>query len=357
MQPSGPRHDPALDGLRGLAVLIVLLSHGANVGLPVLPGFSLSGIGKSGVYLFFVLSAFLLTRLLLGLPRARWREADTWIDYALRRVLRIWPLYLVVLFASVAATTSGALPWWPYAIDGASLLRHLALQEGVSVLWSIPVEFKYYVWLPAVAALLAVADRLGGVWLAALAAAALSAGALAVWPPAESLVNDVRLGPYLMLFFAGALAAVVSLRVGEAAAAPGRIATAAGAAAALALLASVPSSVAALGLAAFEPALNHRWFAFFAVAWSALLLAVLHGARWLQRPFEMRPMRWLGWISFSAYLWHMPVLAAVLGPLGLSGAPALAAFAAGTVVVSWVSWRLVERPLQRVRWRDGRLAR
>lgn len=78
---------PALDGLRGLAVGIVLLSHAANVGLPVLPGFTLSGIGKSGVYLFFVLSAFLLTRLLLLRPWSDWRRIDTWADYALRRVL------------------------------------------------------------------------------------------------------------------------------------------------------------------------------------------------------------------------------------------------------------------------------
>lgn len=101
---------PALDGLRGLAVLIVLASHLANAGLPVFPGLSLSGTGKSGVYLFFVLSAYLLTRLLLARPVREWRSLHPWIDYGLRRVLRIWPLYLVVLFVSalMAATCSTA---------------------------------------------------------------------------------------------------------------------------------------------------------------------------------------------------------------------------------------------------------
>jgi len=353
MQASRPRHDPALDGLRGLAVLVVLLSHAANAGLPVLPGFSLSGIGKSGVYLFFVLSAFLLTRLLLDLPREGWRRADTWIDYALRRVLRIWPAYLVVLLVSVALTTMLVVPWWPYPIDGPSLLRHLLLLEGVNVLWSIPVEFKYYLWLPFVAALLAAAVRAGGAWLAALVAGVLSALALAVWPPAGTLVNDVRLGPYLTLFIVGALAAALSLRWRERAVAAPRWPLAVGLVAVLALLGTMPSSLAVLGIIEFRQAVNHQWFVFFALAWSALLLAVVHGGRSLRLPFESRAMRWLGWVSFSAYLWHMPVLAAVLGPLGLSGAAALAAFAAGTALASWVSWRLLEQPLRGVRWRGA----
>jgi peptidoglycan/LPS O-acetylase OafA/YrhL len=123
-----------------------------------------------------------------------------------------------------------------------------------------------------------------------------------------------------------------------------------GIAALLAFVATVPAVPAALGLLPFTPDLNHRWFAFFAVAWSALLLAVVHGPAWLRRPFEWRPMRWLGWVSFSAYLWHMPVLAAVTGPMGLDGVSALAVFAVLTAAVSWASWRLFERPLQKVRW-------
>jgi len=64
-RPQGRMHHfDALDGLRGLAVLVVIASHLSNVGLLPQPG--LSGTGKAGVYLFFVLSAFLLTRILLA---------------------------------------------------------------------------------------------------------------------------------------------------------------------------------------------------------------------------------------------------------------------------------------------------
>lgn len=352
MPPITPRsaNTPALDGLRGLAVLIVLLSHLANAGLPVLPGFSFSGTGKSGVYLFFVLSAFLLTRILLAKPWAQWRQGHTWADYTLRRVIRIWPAYLVVLLLSTAITLAGLAPWWPYPIDAASLLRHLLLLEGVSVLWSVPVEFHYYLWLPLVALLLGLAAQRAGPWAALALAVLLSAAAWALWPPAESRVNDVRLGPYLAQFFAGALAAVLSLRW-QAKGRPPRGLLLAGVLAVLALIASMPAVPALLGLMPFTPDLNHRWFAFFGLAWASLLLVVVHGPAGWRRPFEWKPLRVLGWLSFSVYLWHMPVLAAVTGPLALSGLPALAVFAFGTALVSWASWRAFERPFQSVRWR------
>ena len=134
--------------------MIVLMSHLANAGLGLLPGAGLAGTGKSGVYLFFVLSAFLLCRALLERPPAGFADARLWADYALRRVLRIWPLYLLLLLLSWALTTA-AVSGWHYQIDTPALLRHLQLREGQSVLWSIPPEFIFYLWLPLLALALA----------------------------------------------------------------------------------------------------------------------------------------------------------------------------------------------------------
>ncbi|WP_397535366.1 acyltransferase family protein [Roseateles sp.] len=58
----------ALEGLRGMAALMVIASHASGLGLDLIPGLSLTGIGKQGVYLFFALSAFLLT----------WQWLATW---------------------------------------------------------------------------------------------------------------------------------------------------------------------------------------------------------------------------------------------------------------------------------------
>src|ERR1700712_3415280 len=83
---------PALDGLRGLAVLLVLLDHASDAELRLFPAADMNRAGKYGVYLFFVLSAFLLTHLLLLRP-AELTRARTWVNYAVRRFLRIFPLY------------------------------------------------------------------------------------------------------------------------------------------------------------------------------------------------------------------------------------------------------------------------
>ena len=81
-----PRHLNALDGLRGLAVLVVLASHFSSAGL--FPRPALHGVGKSGVYLFFVLSAFLLVRNLLRLPPGALRRAPVRRRRRIRRGAR-----------------------------------------------------------------------------------------------------------------------------------------------------------------------------------------------------------------------------------------------------------------------------
>ena len=351
---SGHQQLDALDGLRGLAVLVVVASHLSNSGMHLLPALSLSGIGKSGVYLFFVLSAFLLTRALLRLPLPQWRQARVWADYALRRVLRIWPLYLVVLLASWLLTLQG-VAGWHYRIDTAALLAHLSLREGQSVLWSIPVEFTFYLWLPLIALALAVLRHRGSslAWEATLAVAALAAASL-VWTPAASLVNDVRVGPYLPLFLCGAWAASLDLRLRDRA--KTRLSTKWWGSAAVVTVAALILTVPAVwSLVAGTPpdgALNHRWFLFFGVAWSGLLLAVLHGPRLLHAPFAWRPLRWVGVVSFSVYLWHMVVLDGLVR-MGVDEVPyGGGVVLAASLLVAAASFLLFERP-----WRNVRLAR
>src|SRR4051794_1290022 len=92
---------PALDGLRGLAVLLVLLDHATDAELRLFPAANMNRAGKYGVYLFFVLSAFLLAHLSLCQPDAQLLRARTWCNYAVRRFLRIFPLYAIVLVTLV----------------------------------------------------------------------------------------------------------------------------------------------------------------------------------------------------------------------------------------------------------------
>lgn len=342
-----PTRSAPLDGLRGIAVLIVIASHGSNAGLHLLP-WSMGGTGKSGVYLFFVLSAFLLTRLMLErVGQGTAPATRLWADYAFRRVTRIWPLYLVVLVLSLVLTQLGWNGWHYSPMDLASFRDHLLLRRGDSVLWSIPVEFKFYLVLPLLVFAMRGARDLALVWQM-LAGVALLAGATWLWPPAATLDNDTRLGPYLVLFLCGAMAARIDLALAtrgmkHAALGWGAIAVA------CALVATHPGAWAWLSGEPVDPELNHRWLLFFGLAWSALLLAALRGPAWLPTIFSAWPLRLLGAVSFSAYLWHMPVLDALRG--ADEGWPWLAAWGglALVVLVSVGSWYLVERPWQRLR--------
>ncbi|HVZ19520.1 MAG TPA: acyltransferase [Vicinamibacterales bacterium] len=158
-------HIPALDGVRGLAILAVLTYHAAR-GLPyagsheqIVQG--LLGMGWIGVDLFFVLSGFLITGILLD---AKGSPAYFRTFYA-RRVLRIFPLYLIfvacatVIAPAVGVTTladasrlRAAQPWyWTYLVN-AMIARHgwSAAAWHTGHLWSLSVEEQFYIAWPVV---------------------------------------------------------------------------------------------------------------------------------------------------------------------------------------------------------------
>lgn len=340
-------HVQALDGLRGLAVLIVIASHLSNAGWLPQPG--MAGTGKSGVYLFFVLSAYLLARAMLARPPGGLAHPPYWIDYALRRVLRIWPLYLVVLLLSWGLTSLGFVHWH-YQLDAQGFWRHVTLREGQSVLWSIPVEFTFYLWLPLICLALAALRRLPGWrWWGLTLLVALLLLVRWYWPASEAPVNGVRLGYYLPVFVAGVGAAWI----GQAWPSLGQPALAwrvVGWVLLLALALVTPAVWSAVWGAAYAPELNHRWFTAFGLGWALLLLSVLWGGGLLSRLFASAPMRLVGVVSFSAYLWHMPVLqlaeAVGLRTRGLIG---LLVVLGVVLAVAMASYLLFERP-----WRDLR---
>ena len=108
------QHFPALDGLRGIAVLMVILAHFTAYGFPHEPSrllTAVASIGGTGVDLFFVLSGFLITRILLD---TKCRPGCLKVFYV-RRILRIFPLYygfLVLIWLLVPLLRIG--PWVPF---------------------------------------------------------------------------------------------------------------------------------------------------------------------------------------------------------------------------------------------------
>jgi peptidoglycan/LPS O-acetylase OafA/YrhL len=201
-----PAYIPELQGLRGLAVLGVVIYHCH----PRLEGTWLyrgSLWGWAGVNLFFVLSGFLITSIVL---EARDRPHYFRNFYA-RRALRIWPVYvlvLVVCYANapwfvglpvVAAIRTG--PWWAYLLFLQNLFP-LAMPPAISQTWSLAIEEQYYfLWAPVVR-FVRRPWALAVVLVAALAESALMRRAHLPWiTPTHSLIHldGIALGSLLAL--------------------------------------------------------------------------------------------------------------------------------------------------------------
>ena len=154
---SRPFYFPAIDGLRFLAFLLVFFNHSRS-----LTSNFLSYIGWSGVELFFLLSGFLLTKLLL----AEYNQATSiqLYKYFIRRILRIWPLYFIYLLFIVLAS----LLMIDCPLSVPRLLSNIFFYDNIITvfngfnlnlasghLWSISLEEQYYLVLPFLIPLLA----------------------------------------------------------------------------------------------------------------------------------------------------------------------------------------------------------
>lgn len=140
-----------LDGVRGFAVLIVFLSHTSGRGAAVTSWLEFHGIGIIGVYLFFVLSGFLLTVNLISEKKKY--GLISLKSYYIRRFFRIAPLYyLMVSAVFYRQISTGEIDLrYLYIQDGASgFIRHLLFVQGDGVFWTIPAEVTFYVLLPVI---------------------------------------------------------------------------------------------------------------------------------------------------------------------------------------------------------------
>lgn len=150
-----PAYIPELQGIRGLAVLAVILYHCA----PRLKGTWIEPAalwGWAGVNLFFVLSGFLITSILLGSRQ----KPHYFRNFYMRRVLRIWPVYVLVLVVVYLNApwfigpgvwqAVKAAPWWAYVFFLQNLF-HLSLPPALGPTWSLAIEEQFYfLWAPFV---------------------------------------------------------------------------------------------------------------------------------------------------------------------------------------------------------------
>ena len=335
---------PDIEGLRGIAVLLVVLFHSGMVGVPG---------GFIGVDVFFVISGFLITGLLI---RERERTGGIRLEaFYARRVRRLLPAGMVALAVTLVASfvMLNPLDRSSAAADGAAAALSVgnirfALADGdyfTSVaspspflhFWSLAVEEQFYLVWPA---LILVATRwrrprlgggiaLGLVLAASLAANVVITGIAVNWAfySLPTRAWQLALGGLL------ALGAQASLRVPSAISA---ITGWTGLGILIWAALIIDGNLAYPGLWALAPTL----------AAAAMIVSGMtsHGPGLL---LATRPLRFLGRISYSLYLWHWPILvlpvAALEGDLPMPTTGALVGLA---VVVAWMSWRFIEEPFR-----------
>lgn len=348
---------PGLDGLRAIAVLGVISYH---LGLGAVPG------GLLGVSVFFTLSGYLITDLLLDQHAAgRLSLTSFWVARA-RRLLPALGLMLTIVTAWVTivgphqttafrtAVGSAALyvnNWWLVLRD-VSYFAQFEAPGPLNHLWSLSVEEQFYIVWPILVLLgcrvlrgpaRRLRPRLGA---AILALALMSSAVMALLYRATGDPSRVYYGTDTRaaeLLVGAALAAVWPSRSLQ------RRVTAAARTTidAVGSVGLVVIAVMFLRAEALSPFLYRGGFLLLSLSVGLVVASVVHPASRLGPVVGCRPMRWIGARSYGLYLWHVPIII-LTTPSGATG-PSLARGtlqAAATVAVAGLSWRFVEDPIR-----------
>ncbi|MCH8850819.1 MAG: acyltransferase, partial [Chloroflexi bacterium] len=347
-----------LDGLRALAVIAVLLFHAELFWSPV----RFAG-GFLGVDVFFVLSGYLITSLLLA-ERGRGGAIDV-RAFWLRRARRLLPAVVLLIVGllvyaaiflpdDVAALRVDVLAAFAYVTNWYLIFDHQSYFESwgrpslLQHLWSLAIEEQFYLLWPLLFAGGIRVLRPTGLLIALLAGAAASAVLMTVLYQNGADTSRIYYGTdtrAMALLLGSALAFVWT---------PERAQAAAGRARVLALDIAGFASLGVLvyffiWLSADNPFLYQGGFAMTAVASVVVIAALVQSGSRLGFALGLQPLRWVGQRSYSIYLWHWPVYMVTRPGLDVSfdGWQLLAFRLAIVVVLAELSYRIVEMPIRR----------
>jgi peptidoglycan/LPS O-acetylase OafA/YrhL len=336
------RHFPQLDGLRALAVMCVLITH---------YWLQAGHLGHLGVRLFFVLSGFLITGILLeqrpaGSPAPL---GPLLRSFYARRILRLFPTYYLMLATGIALNVEGVRGTALYHVTFLSNLwyaRQPDWEPWTTVhLWTLAVEEQFYLAWPLVILLL---PRR---WLLAALVATIAGGVAfrilcnLIWPgmPPQDVLMPAMMDA---LALGGLVAALVHRQAGDPAARE-RLLQRLGGASLLCLALVGVTLLVEVPYAVMDFACT--------VPMAFLVLAARHGIPGMTgRALEWSPVRYLGRISYGLYIWHIFAWVFVIAALPRLGwdQPGPVTFLVATpvaIALGAASWHLVEQPFNRLK--------
>jgi peptidoglycan/LPS O-acetylase OafA/YrhL len=337
MNKATSSYRPEIDGLRALSVIAVILFH--------------SGIGDFsrgfiGVDIFFVISGYLITRLIVEqLQQGSFRFAD----FYERRARRILPALFFVLLCTIVpawlwmspgelekyAVTSIAAVFFVANMtlwQSIDYFHETAIENPLLHLWSLSVEEQYYLAFPLFVWLV---WKYRPQWLlGALTLCALLSLGVSEWGWRNASVANYYLSiTRAWELLAGAICAVVLMRKPFG---PSNILSIAG-------LTLVFGSLFAPGPDWPVPSV------YTLIPIGGTMLVILFGSQgsFAYRLLSLRPLVGIGLISYSLYLWHQPILAFVnMRSLDAPGTPFILLAIAIAFFLAWATWRWVERPFR-----------
>jgi peptidoglycan/LPS O-acetylase OafA/YrhL len=339
------RHFSNLQAMRGIAALMIVLIHALGT-----PGLGLAwsspfwSIGPAGVDLFFVISGFVITTVAVGAGTRSTANVATAKNFAIKRLVRIYPLFWIAL----------AVFWVAYpriAVHGTELPHHsvwwlATLMEQFNYLipaaWTLQFELYFYLVMTVILAIAPEGIYRGvAVWGALSLAIITVAGVYDRW-----MLFEVATSPMLLEFMAGAFIAYVI----------GRNETRFAAAyALLGLILFLVGGWINSQLGDWHPV--YRVICFGApsalIIYGVLAVELRHGILF------PKPLQRLGDVSYSLYVWHQPLVFAVASGFAATGLSTILPIWAAliltiTLLVGWsyISYHWLERPIQTalLRW-------
>ena len=350
---------PGLDGLRAIAIIGVLLYHS---GVDWVPG------GFLGVDVFFVLSGFLITSLILE-EYDRSGRVD-FRRFYIRRARRLLPAVFVMLIAvgiavllfyrdALSAFREDALAtlvylnnWWYIVVDQ-SYFESMGRPPLLKHLWSLSVEEQFYLIWPAVALVLV---RRGGRPLVRRVAIVVAIASTA-WMAYLAIRGGYPIDADPSRAYFGTDSHIMGLLIGAALATiwrPGRLSSTIPRSAqvlvtgiGVAMIATIAGFYLFVG--EFTPWLYRGGFLALAVFTAVLIAAATHPASPLGAILGVGVLRYLGRRSYGIYLWHWPIFMVTRPGIDVpwSEPVAFVVRIAVTLVIAEISYRLVEMPIRR----------
>jgi peptidoglycan/LPS O-acetylase OafA/YrhL len=338
---------PVLDGLKGLAFLLVFCAHAMLfMKLPFVNS------GKEGVFLFFIIFAFLST---LHFQQAYEKKPGlaVFFAYFLRKILRIYPMYFLTL-AIMPFTLPYISPYVFLILRPLIFMKqHLLLQVGIEHLWSVPVILKYSVCIPFLVLFYVKFLKKNIAAYGIFSAVVLISYTFLYYRVFNtwkiSLMNRINLWPYIPVFFIGSSLSFLVHRYHNVR--PKSIRFPNGIIVCLILLfiVSLPYSPYEFLIINTFDMMYYLYLLFYGFIFSALIMVLISSKTLLGSVLQSNYMRYIGKISFSAYLIHYLMFIWVsefLKPYTYAPGMKILLVFILTIAFSTITYYLIEKPFR-----------